>query len=124
MKLKDTVYLMTSDRYEDRLVGEYAQLIIRISKLENFLVKYSKKELKMKLKANPSSLFSQYMAMIYYAIRLKVRIAEEGIDIFKHIPDFELPVVYKKDNVDIFSQEIWNSHSMTSYIWEDTNIKR
>lgn len=37
MKLVETVNLMCSNNWEDRFVAEYAQLMIRLSKLDNVL---------------------------------------------------------------------------------------
>ena len=81
MKLKDTVDLMLSDKYDDRLAAEYQQLDIRIEKLEKMLEKYKNDELDFKPACSYDLLHTQLVHMKCYLNTLEVRADLEEIDI-------------------------------------------
>lgn len=70
MELSDTVQLMVSANYKDRLKAEYYQLSIRTEKLGAYL------------KSNYSELLSAQLALMQaYRNILKERVALEGIQV-------------------------------------------
>lgn len=77
--LSETVELMTSQNYDDRLKAEYYQLKIRMSGLSKMLVDYSLGELKFTPKCSIDLLHAQYRAMDLYLQYLVDRIEIEGI---------------------------------------------
>ena len=77
--LSETVELMTSQNYDDRLKAEYYQLKIRMSGLSKMLVDYSLGELKFTPKCSIDLLYAQYRAMDLYLQYLVDRIEFEGI---------------------------------------------
>lgn len=77
--LKETVNLMLSDRWEDRLVAEYWQTKIRYQKLHKMLVKMDAGVCKRD--DNPYALRGQKENMGKYLYCLEIRAAKEGIDL-------------------------------------------
>lgn len=71
MELKDTVSLMLSDDYKDRVKAEYLQLSIRIEKLKQYI------------QANPNAELHkrQLNSMMLYLSDLCARLVTEGIDV-------------------------------------------
>ena len=77
--LKDTVELMSSDDYKERLVAEYEQLTIRYKWLKNMLYRWDRGELNFKPTC-PRSLYNlQIKTMEDYIAVLQTRAAIEGI---------------------------------------------
>ena len=80
-KLSETIELMTSENYDDRLKAEYYQLKIRMNGLSKMLVDYSLGELKFTPKCSYDLLHGQFKAMDLYASYLEERAEIEGIDL-------------------------------------------
>lgn len=78
-ELSDTVELMCSDNYSDRLKAEYYQLKIRYFKLNNMLIKWENNELNFKPKCNKELLYSQLKTMEDLLGILTVRAGVEGV---------------------------------------------
>jgi hypothetical protein len=74
MELKDTVGLMLSDDYRERLLGEYIQVNIRAVKLMDFIKIYEPNDDTQLLK-------DQLMAMCAYILALRKRADAENIDL-------------------------------------------
>ena len=81
MELKDTVYSMLSDDYQERFVAEYNQACIRAKKLKILLDKDDRGELGFKLRCTRSLLESQYLAMLSYIRTLEQRAKVEKINL-------------------------------------------
>ena len=81
MELKDTIELMTSDDYAERLKAEYVQLDIRVKKLICFLGKYKAGKLAFKPKCTYETLMTQLVYMCDYRRVLEQRAKIEGIDL-------------------------------------------
>jgi len=79
MKLNDTVELMLSENYEDRLRAEYYQLYTRKKGLFDMLLKYKRGELTFTPKCSYDLLHAQYRAMDLYLQYLCDRAEIEGI---------------------------------------------
>ena len=79
--LSETIELMTSENYDDRLKAEYYQLKLRMNGLSKMLVDYSLGELKFTPKCNYDLLHGQFKAMDLYASYLEERAEIEGIDL-------------------------------------------
>lgn len=79
MTFKETIPLMLSDDYRDRLKLEYFQLKFRIEKFSRFLKKA--KENKVQLPYPWTLLAEQLKYMRSYRNVLKARIDIEGIDL-------------------------------------------
>jgi len=77
MELKDTVDLMLSEDYKDRVKAEYYQLKIRIEKLEAAIKGYDNGE--VNLDAPPELFRQQLDYMINYKGILEQRASYEGI---------------------------------------------
>ena len=77
--LKDTVELMTSTDYRDRLIAEYQQLVIRYRGLRNMLDKWDRGELNFKPTCPRSTYNMQIKAMTDYIAVLEARAVMEGI---------------------------------------------
>ena len=77
MELKDTVNLMLSDDFKDRLKAEYIQTKIRLDKL----TKYIKKLGKFPESEYEVSIFSQWWVLNQYKEILYKRLKLLGIDI-------------------------------------------
>ena len=75
MELKDTITLMTSNDYRDRLKAEYLQLKIRMDRLNYFLNRDPSPLVRLDLMA------TQYKVMNSYQKLLEVRLLDEEIDI-------------------------------------------
>lgn len=76
--LKDTISLMTSDNYKDRLLAEYWQLKIRHQKLQIAIARKSQR-LDWDTKTPIDALQVQAHVMERYLNLLKLRAREEGI---------------------------------------------
>ncbi len=81
MELKDTVELMNSESYKDRLVAEYQQTKIRYEKLHKMLIKYQANTLDFKPKCSIEILTRQKKAMGEYLNALEIRAEIEGIEL-------------------------------------------
>ncbi len=68
MKLDDTIGLMCSDNYKDRLKAEYLQLVIRLKKLTDYWV-----NLEDKVSVEGSYALEQITVMKEYRIVLRKR---------------------------------------------------
>ena len=77
MELKDTVELMLSDNYEDRLKAEYLQVVIRLGGL----LKYLENNTKEKYKGEYTDLTAQLSAMCRYRDTLYLRFENIGIEL-------------------------------------------
>lgn len=80
MELKDTVKLMLSDDWRERLLGEYYQAAIRCHKLATFIRKVTHGEKKPKSDRELSHLKKQQVAMYNYIIALEHRMKDAGIE--------------------------------------------
>lgn len=78
----ETIELMCSDDYKDRMLAEYQQLVIRKDALENLLIKWEKGELNFTLKCPKEMLVKQFELMKEYAEVLRQRGAIEGVDLY------------------------------------------
>lgn len=81
MELKDTVDLMNSEDYNDRLKAEYFQTKIRYDKLHKMLVKRAAGTLDFEPKCSVALLTEQKRYMGEYLRVLKTRAEIEGVDI-------------------------------------------
>ena len=79
--LKETVNLMLSDKWEDRLIAEYWQTKIRYEKLHKMIIKYEAGTLGFEPNCPLHTLTSQKRNMGEYLYILEVRAAKEGIDL-------------------------------------------
>lgn len=79
MELKDTVDLMLSDNYKDRLAAEYLQLKIREVKLATFLDAFQAGDVKLTHK-QVQNLASQHRIMVLYLEVLEARAKDEGVN--------------------------------------------
>lgn len=76
--LKDTISLMTSDDYKDRLLAEYWQLKIRHQKLQVAIARKSQR-LDRDTKTTIDALWAQSHVMERYLNLLRLRAREEDI---------------------------------------------
>ena len=81
MELRDTIDLMCSDHYENRLLAEYRQTKIRYEKLHSMIVKYHAGTLDFKPKCGVELLEEQAAAMGRYLKALEIRAEIEGLDV-------------------------------------------
>ena len=81
-KLSETIELMTSENYDDRLKAEYYQLVIRLNGLYEMLVKYKMGKLNFTPKCSYDLLHGQYRAMDLYLQYLVDRAEVEGIELY------------------------------------------
>ena len=81
MELKDTIELMTSDDYKERIKAEYFQTKIRYSKLHSILMKAETNTLDFQLSCSMEILRKQLHAMSEYLYSLEVRAEIEKIDL-------------------------------------------
>lgn len=81
MELKDTVDLMNSEDYNDRLKAEYFQTKIRYGKLHKMLVKRAAGTLDFEPKSSVALLTEQKRYMGEYLRVLETRAEIEGIDL-------------------------------------------
>ena len=79
MELEDTIELMQSEDYKERLKAEYYQLKIRLEKLKAMLDKWDKGELDLTPKTPRFIFDSQAAAMEQYFHALTARAAMEHI---------------------------------------------
>lgn len=82
MTLKETIPMMMSDNYSDRLKAEYFQLKIRTEKIKETLDRYPQPLINLDL------LVAQYKAMQMYKKILEARLVDEDIDIEDDDIDF------------------------------------
>ena len=80
--LSETIDLMKSENYDDRLKAEYYQLKIRMNGLYDMLLKYKRGELSFTPKCSYDLLHGQYRAMDLYLQYLCDRAEIEGIDLY------------------------------------------
>ena len=81
MELRDTINMMTSEDYKERLKAEYFQAEIRYNKLESMLDKWDKGELIFVPDCPKALLEVQMYAMGEYLDVLKQRAKFEDIEI-------------------------------------------
>lgn len=74
MKLDETIGLMCSDDYRDRLKAEYLQLVIRLRNIQNYWA-----NMEDKLSPIGSYILEQIGAMKAYRLILKKRLYAEGL---------------------------------------------
>lgn len=79
--LKETIELMTSSDYKDRLKAEYWQVKIRSDKLYEMLNKMKNGKLSFKPTCSYELLYTQWLYMTQYSIVLKTRADLEGVDL-------------------------------------------
>lgn len=80
MELKDTVQLMLSDDWRDRLKAEHLQLTIRLHNLSSFINAANRGEKKYKSERDKFAMKKQYGAMVEYTIALEHRMKFAGIE--------------------------------------------
>ena len=80
MELKDTVKLMLSDDWRDRLKAEWLQLTIRCRKLSDFINAADRGEKKYKSDRDKFHMKKQREAMYGYIIALEHRMKDAGIE--------------------------------------------
>lgn len=81
-KLSETIDLMVSENYDDRLKAEYEQLEIRIQGLAKMLIGYRDGTLSFTPKCSYDMLNGQLRAMQMYSDYLQDRAETEGIDLY------------------------------------------
>lgn len=81
MELKDTIDLMLSENYDDRLRGEICQLEIRMNGLNAMLIKYKNGNLPFTPKCSYDLLKGQHRAMQLYLDYLYERAEIEGVEL-------------------------------------------
>lgn len=83
MELKDTISMMQSDNYKERLKAEYFQTRIRWGKLANMIEQYRSNTLPFKPVCIIDVYKKQDKAMRDYLDILKYRAEAEGINLFE-----------------------------------------
>lgn len=81
MKLADTVAMMNSTDYKERLIAEYQQLKIRVCGLDNMLNKWYRNELDFEPTCPKSTYDLQLRTMRDYMTILEMRAVMEGIEL-------------------------------------------
>ena len=81
MKLEDTIGLMCSEDYKDRMKAEYIQLCIRHNKLQRMIARYSKHELDFEPTCPSALLIAQELAMSQYREIMRQRLSLEDVPI-------------------------------------------
>ena len=81
MELKETIDLMNSDNYKERLKAEYLQVKIRYEKLRKMLVKLDAGTLDFTPKCTTALLLEQKRYMGEYIRCLEVRAEVEGVEL-------------------------------------------
>jgi len=81
MELIDTIDLMTSDNYKDRLKAEYLQTKIRYDKLHHMLVQYEAGTLPFDLSCPLEVLEHQAHYMGHYLKTLEIRAEIEKVEL-------------------------------------------
>lgn len=79
MKLNDTVAMMNSADFKDRMRAEYHQLVNRADGLESMLKNYKEGKLKFKPKCTYELLYEQLIYMRQYQRVLECRAEIEGV---------------------------------------------
>ena len=79
MKLNDTVAMMNSTDFKDRMRAEYHQLVNRADGLENMLKNYKEGKLNFKPKCTYDLLHEQLIYMRQYQCILERRAEIEGV---------------------------------------------
>ena len=79
--LSETIDLMNSENYDDRLKAEYYQLVIRMIGLNNMLEKYKDGTLNFVPKCSYELLYAQLQSMRNYAHYLEERAKVEEINL-------------------------------------------
>lgn len=79
--LKDTITLMTSEKYKERFKAEYYQTKIRYTKLHNLLVKYDAGKLEFTPTCDIELLRKQAGCMGQYLYCLEVRAIIEEVEL-------------------------------------------
>lgn len=81
MKLADTVAMMNSTDYKERLIAEYQQLKIRVCGLDNMLNKWHRNELDFEPTCPKSTYDLQLRTMRDYMTILEMIAVMEGIEL-------------------------------------------
>ena len=81
MELLDTVELMVSDDYKNRMKAEYLQTKIRYDKLHKMIVKYESNTLDFEPSCSLDLLKKQASTMGQYLYCLEMRAEIEGIEL-------------------------------------------
>lgn len=81
MTLMDTISLMSSEDWKDRLKAEYHQVKIRKNGLERMIAAYNDGSLSFQPKSPLPLLLDQREIMDKYMLRLEWRAEFEGIDL-------------------------------------------
>ena len=81
MELSDTVEMMNSEDYKERLRAEYCQTVIRYGKLKNILDRWDDGNLNFTPICPRSTYNMQIKAMTDYIAVLEARAVMEGIDL-------------------------------------------
>ena len=81
LQLIDTIDLMTSKDYKERLKAEFMQLEIRTDKLGKMLSDWRQGKLKFEPTCDYGLLMKQFQLMDEYQMILRVRAKIEGIDL-------------------------------------------
>ena len=81
MELLDTVELMVSDDYKNRMKAEYLQTKIRYDKLHKMIIKYESNTLDFEPSCSLELLKKQASAMRQYLYYLECRAEIEGIEL-------------------------------------------
>ena len=79
MELKETIELMNSDDFKDRMRAEYWQTKIRYDKLHDMLVKYESGMIDFRPNCSLDLLTRQSLFMHLYLKVLKIRAEIEGV---------------------------------------------
>lgn len=80
MELKDTVNLMLSDDWKDRLKAEHLQLTIRLRRLTDFITAANHGDKKYKSDRDKFHMAKQKEGMVIYIIALEHRMKDAGIE--------------------------------------------
>lgn len=80
-ELKDTIEMMTSSDYKERLKAEYYQLKLRYDKLALMITKWVEGTLEFEPSCSRTLLSRQLHHMRMYMIDLETRAKIEGIDL-------------------------------------------
>ena len=81
MELKDTIDMMNSQDYKERIKAEYAQVKIRYTKLKNMVKKYEDGTLDFKPSCSLELLTEQCTHMFNYIKCLEERAKIENVDL-------------------------------------------
>ena len=81
--LTDTIPFIVSESYEDRLIGEYVQLVIRYKKLVEFMITYEFNYTELYTDIDKEILKEQLEIMEKYIEILKKRAEREEIELPK-----------------------------------------